>query len=197
MSRATRNSPVTVMRSLTILSAAALALVGPVVALAAPTGGLRVSHPVLRTSGSMPALSSRTGSGAQEPFKVPFDLNAHPRSGELDADAASNPLRWRGWHPIPGSLLYQPVWFPGRCYANGGLAGPGAWSGTPTGTSAPPTNFTIGSLAGGKSSIFGSSASDIARVASSGGDAAATSSPLTLQFGGVTTPCGSANPFGF
>ena len=198
MSRSARNSVFVVIRFLTILSAAALALVVPVVALAAPVGGLPVYHPLLRTSGSMPASSSRAGPAAQEPFKVPFDLNVHPQSQELDPQTTWNPLGWRGWHPILGSLPYQPIWYQAGCYADGGLAGPGASLSTPIGTSAPATNFTIGSLADGQSSnLFGSSASDIARVASSGSDAAATSSPLTLQYGVGTTPCGSTNPFGF
>ncbi len=186
------------IRYLTILSASALALAVPVVAFAAPVGGLPVYHPVLRTSGSTPASSSRAGPGAQEPFKVPFDFNVRPQSQEFDPQTTWNPLRWRGWHPIPGSLLYQPVWYQPSCYADGTLAGPRASLSTPIGASAPATDFTIGSLAGGQSSnLFGSSPSDIARVASSASDAAATSSPLTLQYGVGTMPCGSTNPFDF
>ena len=193
-----RNSRFAVIRSLTILSAAALALVVPVVALAAPTGGLRVYHPILRTSGSMPASSSRVGTAAQEPFRVPFDLNVHPRSQEPDAQTTWAPFRWRVWHPILGSLLYRPVWYQAGCFANGGLAGPEASSSTPTGTSAPPTSFTFGSLAGNRSStLFGSSVSDIARVASAH-DAAAAASPLTLQYGvSAAAPCGSTSTFSF
>ncbi|MGB8909880.1 MAG: hypothetical protein WCC84_14140 [Candidatus Cybelea sp.] len=185
------------IRSLTILSAAALALVVPIVALAAPTGVMRVYHPVPRTSGSMPASSSRGGTAAQEPFRVPFDLNGHPRSQEPDAQTTWAPYRWRGWNPILGSLLYRPVWYQAGCFANGGLAGPEAYSSTPTGTSASATGFTFGSLAGNRSAtLFGSSVSDIARVASAN-DAAATASPLTLQYDASTAPCGSTSTFSF
>ena len=198
MSRCARNSVFVVIRFLTILSAAAPALVVPVVAFAAPIGGLPVYHPLLRTSGSMAAPSSRAVPAAQQPFKVPFDLKVHPQSHELDPQTTWKPLGWRGLHPILGSLPYQPIWYQAGCYANGGLATPGASLSAPIGTSAPATNFTIGSLADGQSSNpFGSSASDVTRVASSGGVAAATSSPLTLQYGVGTTPCGSTNYFGF
>ena len=198
MSRSARSFVLAVIRFLTITSAAALALVVPIVALAAPTGGLPVHHPLVRASGSMPGPSQRMGATAQEPFKVRFDLNAHPQSQALDPQTTWNPLRWQGWHPILGSLPYRPVWYQAGCYAGGGLAGPWASLSTPIGTSAPATNFTIGSLADGQSSnLFGSSASDVARVASRSGDAAATSSPLTLQYAVGTTPCGSTNPFGF
>lgn len=196
MSRSFRNVLLAVIRILTILSAAALALVIPVVALAAQTGVLPVYHPLPRTSGSMPASSSRAGPAAQEPFKVRFDLNVHPQSQE--PQTTWNAPGWRGWHPILSSLPYQPIWYRAGCYADGGLGGPAASLSAPIATSAPATNFTIGSLADGQSSnLFGSSASDIARVASSGSHAAATSSPLTLQYSVGTTPCGSTNPFVF
>ncbi len=193
-----RNSTLAmIIRSLTILNAAALALAVPVVALAAPTGGIRVYHPVVRTSGSMPASSSRAGATVQAPFRGSFNLNVHPRSQEPDAQTTWAPYRWRGWNPIIGSLLYRPVWYQTGCFANGGLAGPEAYSSTPTGASAPPTSFTFGSLAGHRSStLFGSSVSDIARVASAH-DAAAAASPLTLQYGVSSAPCGSTSTFGF
>ena len=197
MLRAARTSCGAVIRSLTILSAAALALVVPVVAHSAPVGGLPVYHPIVRTSGSMPASSSRTGSAQREPFRVPIDLNAHPRSQELDPQATWNTFRYRGWSPAFGSLFYQPVWYQAGCYANGGLAGPGASLSAPIGASAPATNFTIGSLVDGQQNLFGSSPSDVARVASSGSGAATPASPLTLQYSVGATPCGSTNPFGF
>jgi hypothetical protein len=196
MSGSARNFRLAVIRLLTILSAAALALLVPVVAPAAPSGGLRVYHPVLRTSGSMPVSSSRVGTGAPGPFKVPFDLNVRPRSQEPDAQTTWAPFRWQAWHPILGSLLYRPVWYQAGCFANGGLAEPQAPLSTPNGTSAP-TSFTFGSLAGHRSStLFGSSVSDVARVASAK-DAAAAASPLTLQYGVSATPCGSTNAFSF
>ncbi len=198
MSRAARKSFVAVIRSLTILSAAALALTVPVVAIAAPIGGLPGYHRILRTSGSMPTSSSPAGPASQAPFRVPFDLNVHPQSQERDPLTTWNTPRWRESHPILGSPLYQPVWYRAGCYADSGLAGPGASLSTPIGTSAPATSFTIGSLAGGQSpNLFGSSVSDVARVASSGSGAAATASPLTLQYVVGTTPCGSTNSFSF
>ncbi len=196
MLRAARTSSGAVIRSLTILSVAALALVVPVVARSAPVQGLPVYHPIVRTSGSMPASAPRTGSAQREPFSVPIDLNAHPRSQELDPQATWNTFRYRGWSPASGSLPYQPVWYQAGCFANGGLA-PGASLSTPIGTSAPATNFTIGSLVDGQQNLFGSSPSDVARVASPGSGAAAPASPLTLQYSVGATPCGSTNPFGF
>lgn len=196
MSCGVRKSRLAVIRSLTILSAAALALVVPVVALAAPAGGARVSHAVVRTSGSMPAASLRVGTGAQEPFKTPFHLNGHPRSQEPDAQTWA-PFRWSEWHPILGSLQYRPVWDEAACFANGALAGPETSSSAATGTSSPAMgSFTFGSLAGHRSStLFGSSVSDIARVASAK-DAADAASPVTLQYG-ASAPCGSTSTFSF
>src|ERR1700729_1992932 len=130
MSRPARNSVLAVIRFLTILSAAALALVVPAGALGAPSGGLPAYHPAPRTFGSMPALPSRAGPAGQQPFKVPFESNVHPQWREFDPPATWSGLRW------------QPIWNPAGCYADAGLAGPGASLSTPIGTSAPATNFT-------------------------------------------------------
>jgi hypothetical protein len=179
------------------LSASTLALIIPVAALAIPVGGLPVYRATARTPSSVPASLPRTGSAAQQPFRVPSELNAFPRTQWLDPQATWSSFRPWEWRPGPAAFLYQPVWYQTGCNANAGFAEQGFSLGTPIDASAPETNVTFGSLVDGQpSKLFGSSPSDVARVASSG-DAGSAVSPLTLQYGVGATPCGSTNPFAF
>ena len=95
--------------------------------------------------------------------------------------------------PRPGSLTYQPIWYQLGCYPSNTPLGLWNSPGTADGAYPAPSAFTIGSLVDGHGSLFGSSASDVAKVASSGHNATGPSNLLTLQ----STPCGAANSFSF
>jgi hypothetical protein len=175
-----------VNRYFIIVGAVALAAAQPGFALAAPPGGAPVYHPVYR---SLSALGTRSDSQAR--LKAPFALNLHAKSQQFDPQATWSPLRWPGWHPVPGSLLYQPMWYQLGCFPLNGLSNaPSSWN-SAGGALAPPEDFTIGSLVDGRGSPFGSSPSEAAKIAPSAGGAPALSNALTLQ----STPCGAVNYF--
>jgi hypothetical protein len=184
--RVGRNSSGTVNRYFTVVGAVALAAAQTALAPAAPPAGVPVYHPVSR---SMSAPGPRSGS--QAPFKTPFELNLHPKSQQFDPQATWSPLRWPGWHPVPGSLLYQPMWYQLGCFPVNGLSdSPASWNSPGAGLT-PPEDFRIGSLVDGQGNPFGSSPSDVAKMAPSAGGATGPSNLVTLQ----STPCGAANYF--
>lgn len=180
------NSASIVARSVAFAGAVALVLILPVAAFAAPPAYAPASHPVYRPA---PATASHGRADTNEAFKAPFALNFHPQSQEFNPQPAWNPMRWHAWRPVPGSLLYAPMWYQLGCFADNGLSESPSSSAV-SGASTPPKDFTIGSLADGHGSPFGASPSNVAKIASTG-SATAPSNLLTLQ----STTCGAVNNF--
>lgn len=129
--------------------------------------------------------------GLAAPLKVPFDFKFHSASHEFNPQASVNPLRWRRWQweTLPPFLPYQS-----GCYANAILS---PFSATQAaGVSAPPPDFTIGSLVDARSQkLFSSPASYAQDLAASNTGGPETSGPLTLQYGLQSVPCGAADFF--
>jgi len=182
-----------VIRFLVLLGAIALASVPPVTALAVPPGGWAVYRPAL----PFPPLDSGSHgrSDKRDAFKLPFDLNVGPKPLSNTQVPTVYPFSWR-WAPTQAWYQYPPGWYQAGCYSNGGLAAPWASLTAPIG-GAPPTNFTIGSLVDdGPGNLLSSlpSMSGSNLTSSTGG---AATGPVSLQYGFQTTPCGTANPYGF
>lgn len=185
-----RNSVVRMIRSLVLVGAVALAVAQPVATLGAPPAALPAYRPAIAAQRPAPASAPAEGSGARDAFKVPFDVDVGPRP--LAGTSASRfvPSNWRGWQSIPGYAWYQPA-----CYSNNGFGSP--WTSLttmPMNTPAPTTGFTIGSLVDDRSQhLLSPTPSYATGIASPSNGDATTSSPLTLQYGFQTTPCGAAN----
>jgi hypothetical protein len=182
--RCDRNYSVIVTRSVAFAGAVALVLVQPIAAFAAPPA----VHPVYRPAPS-PASGERWSQGS---LKAPFNFNLHPQTQEFNPQADFNPLRWRRWQweSLPPFLPYQS-----GCYATGMVSAP--WSLTaPAGVSAPPSDFTIGSLVDDRSKELLSSPSSYAQdLAASNTGGPETSGPLTFQYGFQSVPCGASDFF--
>jgi hypothetical protein len=174
------------MRSLVVAAAVAALLVPPAVALAAPPGAVYVP------ARAAAAASTRSGgghAGAQEHFRVPFEVDVRPRPL---AETQSPGLRARQLQQ-PAYLWYQPAWYQPSC-SFGGFGAPSSAAMAPG--SQAPADFTIGSLIDKQSQTFFSPTqhSYTAGLASSGNAiATSTSSPFALQFSTQSTPCGPSN----
>lgn len=185
-----RCAPAEIVRAVSRLKAfagaLALVLVQPAMALGAPPA----FHPVYRPA---PATSARERSAAQPSFNVPFNFKFHSASQEFNPQATFNPLRWRRWQweSLPPFLPLQS-----GC-ATGALAPP--WSPTgAAGVSAPPSEFTIGSLVDDRSrKLFSSPTSYAQDLAASNTGGPETSGPLTVQYGFQSVPCGASDFFNF
>ncbi len=188
-----------VMRSIFCAGAVALAVLLPTAASAHPPG-TPVSRP------APPARSTSSAShGAQQDFKVPFDVHVAPRPlsetvhsafQQMGPQTTFNPFKWRGSISNPAYLWYQPGWYGPACAANT------LWTpfGTPSANAEKLQNgqsqfgTKIGSLVDGKGilSTYGSEgAKNAAGIASSAANAPAAGG-VTLQIG-LPAACGIPN----
>jgi hypothetical protein len=178
-------------RSLLFAGALALAAVQPAVTLAAPRGGQAPARPPASTSHAAARAGSAGASANLDDFKVPFRVDAQPKSLSqhfaLASRAASLPqallpaYRRFGLQPAPG-YLWSPAMYGPSCYA----------SNTFMGSASEPqqsSGYTLGSLVDGKSNVL----SPLSYDGFSRGNApnTASSSTLTLQSGFSATPCGT------
>ena len=191
------------IRSLGLAAAVVLAVIQPVVTLGAPPRGTPPRgtadyHPAVFAH--RPAQTPGERSNAGEPFKIPFNVNPGPRPlpdlthrSALQASQRVAPLttfypfRWRGLEWIPAA--FQPA-----CYSTSGPWGPSSLT-SPISASMPPTEFTIGSLVDGHSSLL-SPPSHAQSIAAPGGGVTA-SSQLNFQYGFQPAPCGAEFLQGF
>jgi hypothetical protein len=195
----------TVIRFLGFVAAVALVVVvvQPVVTLGAPPRGAPPRsapdyHPAVLAH--RPAQAPGERSNAGEPFKIPFNVNPGPRplpgsihrseleaSQRLDPLTTFNPFKWRG-------LEWMPAAFQPACYSTSGPWGPSSLT-TLVGASRPPTEFTIGSLVDGHSSLL--SPPSHAETVAAPGSGVTGSSQLTFQYGFQPAPCGAELLQGF
>lgn len=190
-----------VTRSLAFAGVVALTLLQPAVTLAAPPGGMPVFRPA-----PMPApvmVSPSRERSEPNHFRVPFGVDVQPRplpeSREAPAIKWSPEMSWRPaaqrreWLPAqnPGYLWYQPAWLQPACLLNNRFAGPSA-------SPMEQPDVTIGSLVDKNSEkLFSMAPSHTAGLTAPNNGAAATSSPLGLQYAFQTTPCTAANFINF
>jgi hypothetical protein len=179
-----------VTRSLLVAGVVAAALGAPSIALAAPAGGLAVVR-AAPASNQAPARSAGTQRSAQDPFKVPFDVEVRPAQLPESAQYRLDPYdsQPREFETAPGYVLYQPA-----CLGNGYWSPSGGLT-SPGGGSSPPSDFTVGSLVDQRSeNLFSSTPSytgGSTGLATLGDSAAAASSPLSFQYGVGSAPCGA------
>jgi hypothetical protein len=164
-----------------------------------------VFMPVYRPA-SIPSVSSSHRAGRTDPqdLKIPFHVDVRPKPlpgtaqrpafespTEISSQPAMYPNRWRGGELLPGYPWYPSAWYQSGCYPGYGAWGPwGLWN-SPTDLP-PQTDVTIGSLVDGRASLSSPSYSS-APSAYSGG--VATSSPVSLQYGFQSSPCGAPASF--
>lgn len=176
------------IRTLVVTSAIALALLPPVVALGAPTPvfrGTPVSH--------LPPPRAAQGRSGSDSFKVPFHVDARPRTAEPDMQTTLFPYRPHALQSSSRYLWNQPAWYENGCFVNNLSGVP---STAPNGTSIP-AGFTFGSLVDDHSKHLFSSTPSYNPNSPSSGSAAVTSSPAGPQYQVQPTPCGSASLFSF
>jgi hypothetical protein len=161
--------------------ATALAALLPCVVLSAPTGGAvyRAAPVIVR-----PAFPQRGADQNRDNFKVPFHIDAAPKSAVPDTLRLPT-TQWSTHHAWTWKPSY--VFLSEPCFANGAN-----W--------APLQSFTasqsmpdvqIGSLAGDpKHSLLGSHGSDIAKLASSSTGAVDSSNQTGLQIQWQPSVCG-------
>lgn len=163
----------------------------PATALAAPPGGLSAQRATLPAPESPPVSDQRTRS-ERGPFKVPFDVDAQPRShsGAAESPLLISPQLMFSPYRLRRSTFgptywYQPTGWNDPCSINGA---------TPLGVmQPPPPDVTIGSLVDGRQSLFSSTPSYNAAGATLSGNTGAVAAPGTasLQVGFAPTACGS------
>ena len=188
-----REFSIVVNRSLAACSAA-LALLVPVAAFAAPPGAF---HPVYHPT---PLSASHGRPGVQEPLKVPFNFSFHRQTQEFNPQSTFNPLRWRRyqWESLPPFLPLQSGCSANALASNGVLSSPWGPSGESGVAPAQPAEFTIGSLVDKRSQkLFSSPTSYAQDLAASNTGGPETSGPLTLQYGFTPAPCGAVDSFNF
>ncbi|MGB8626266.1 MAG: hypothetical protein WCD03_08885 [Candidatus Cybelea sp.] len=164
------------MRSLAVAGAIALALLPPVVALAAPPQAV---VPVYHGSVPHPQAHYEAGRATERGVYRAPEINLHPRS--LEPNAGTLYPSWHGIsEPSRSYVLYQPPpWLQAGCLANNIFPSPASRD-----AYAPPQNVTIGSLVDGQSKdLFSATPSHRAGLASSAdASAAAPTSGLSFQF---------------
>jgi hypothetical protein len=162
------------------------AILPPGIALGAPPAQPAVVRPA--QAARQTSEGGATVRSAQDQFKVPFDVDVHPTQLPESAQYRLDPYQPREWATIPAYVLYQPA-----CL-NGAAWGPSASSTAPAGAASQPADFTIGSLVDQRSeNLFSSTPSytnGSTGLATAGNAGAATSSPLTFQYGLLSSPCG-------
>lgn len=177
-------------RSLAFVGVIALATL-PQVVLAAPPGGMPASRPAVRAAHPEMAGATRERS-APDVFKVPFDVDVHPRPlSDTMAPPAfeTSPRHW--WTATPAYVLYQPGVYEPACLLNNSFANP--WTGSASSDFAAATsNVTIGSLVDDRSkSELTSPTTYAAGLADSGTGKAVGPSSLSFEYGLQPTPCGA------
>jgi hypothetical protein len=174
------------IRSLAFAGVAALAAI-PQVALSAPTGGvIRPAPAPHRDAGG--ASHDRS---APDVFRVPFDVDVHPRPLSSDMqppEFEATPRHW--WTANPAYVLYQPGVYEPACLLNNTSAN--AW--TPLASSdfaAATSEVEIGSLVDDKSKSLLSSPTSYAADMTGSGTASTAPSSLSFQYGLQPTGCGA------
>jgi hypothetical protein len=180
-------------RSLLVGAAIVAALAPPIVTRGAPVPSGARAMPVFRPAPARAENAMRPA--AQDHFRVPFDVDVHAKP--LAQTNKEAPVYSYTWQPRPRYAWYAPAWSQSACYANNLFGVPPLSPATPSGVADPAANVSIGSLVDSRSrNLFSSTPSHNPGIAPSSNDLAAPS-PVSFKYEFHTTPCGTANSFGF